>query len=167
MDKTAREIIKKYNLIKHPEGGYFSESYRSREKISKIHLPKRFSGNRCFATAIYFLLIGDDFSCFHRIKADEVWHFYSGSPLVLYVINKKGNLKKVILGNDLKNSIHQCAFEHNQWLAGEVLDKRSYSFVGCTVSPGFEYEDFELGIRDDLIKKLPPHKKIIKKLTRI
>ena len=167
MDKVAGEIIIKYNLIKHPEGGYFSETYRSKEKIRKIHLPKRFSGYRHFSTAIYYLLTGNDFSCFHRLNADEVWHFYSGSSLILYVISPKGNLKKIVLGNESENTVHQYTFKHNHWLAGEVSDKNSYSFVGCTVSPGFEYEDFEPGQRNDLIKKFPRHRDIIKKFTRI
>lgn len=76
---NARQWIERLELIKHPEGGYYKETYRAEETIAKNHLPERFSGNRSFSTAIYFLLKEGDFSAFHRIKQDELWHFYDGS----------------------------------------------------------------------------------------
>jgi len=91
--------IKKLNLIKHPEGGFFAESYKCNEFYKQAHLPKRYNGNRTFATSIYFLIEGNDFSALHRIASDEQWHFYAGNPLDIYAF--KGNeYYKFKLGND-------------------------------------------------------------------
>ena len=166
MNDTVQILINRLNLEKHPEGGYYAEYYRSAEKINKEHLPSRFGGSRVFSTGIYFLLTKNDFSSFHRLKADEIWHFYSGSPLILYEINIDGNLEKTILSNDInKNSQFAKDVKVGNWLAAEVIDKDSYSLVGCTLSPGFEFEDLELAKRNDLIKLFPQHKKIIQEFT--
>lgn len=162
MHKTAKSIIKELKLKKHPEGGYFSETYRSVEVMKKHYLPKRFSDDRHFSTSIYFLLNYDDFSSFHRLKADEIWHFYSGSPLNIYVIQKNGKLKKIILG---KNHLYQAVIHAGQWFAADVSKLKSYSLVGCTVSPGFDFRDFEMGERAALIELYPKHKSLIKRLT--
>jgi len=164
MHITAKSIIKELKLKKHPEGGYFSEVYRSNEVIRKIHLPERFKGDRNFSTSIYFLLNYNDFSSFHRLKADEVWHFYSGSPLNIYIIQNNGRLKKIILG---KNHLYQSVILAEQWFAAEVSKPKSYSLVGCTVSPGFDFKDFELGECEKLIELYPKHKSLIKRLTII
>jgi len=162
MHNTAKSIIKELNLKKHPEGGYFSEVYRSEEKMKKQHLPKRFSDDRHFSTSIYFLLNYDDFSSFHKLKADEIWHFYSGSPLNIYVIQKNGKLRKIILG---KNHLYQAVIHAGQWFAAEVSKPESFTLVGCTVSPGFDFRDFELGKCEKLIELYPKHKSLIKRLT--
>jgi uncharacterized protein len=162
MNRTVESIIKKLKLKKHPEGGFYSETYRSKSAFNKSHLPKKFGGRRNHSTAIYFLLTGKHFSAFHRLKADEVWHFYSGSPLNLYVIQKNGKLKKIVLG---KNHYYQTVIHAEQWFAAEVTEPKSYSLVGCTVSPGFHYDDFELGEKSELIKLYPDLKGLIYKLT--
>lgn len=162
MNRTVVSIIKKLKLKKHPEGGYYSETYRSKLILKKSHLPKKFGGRRSHSTTIYFLLSGKQFSAFHRLKADEVWHFYSGSALNIYVIQKNGKLKKIILG---KNHYYQTVIHAEQWFAAEVTDPKSYSLVGCTVSPGFHYDDFELAEEKKLIKLYPDLKGLISKLT--
>lgn len=112
-------------------------------------------------------MIGNDFSSFHKLKADEIWHFYSGSPLILYEIKENGNLQKTFLSDDVnKDTQFTKDVKTGSWLAAEVMDKDSYSFVGCTVSPGFEFDDFELAERKNLIKLYPQHRNIIEKLTR-
>ena len=167
MNKEAKVLIEKYKLKEHFEGGYHAEYYRSDEKISKDHLPSRFNASRVFSTGIYFLLNNNDFSSFHKLKADEIWHFYSGSPLILYEIKENGSLEKTFLsGNVDKDTQFMKDVKAGSWLAAEVLDKDSYSFVGCTVSPGFEFDDFELAERKNLIKLYPQHRDIIEKLTR-
>jgi uncharacterized protein len=163
MNKTVVSIIKKLKLKKHPEGGYFSESHRSKNTIKKSHLPKKFGGNRNLSTTIYFLLTGKNFSAFHRLKADEVWHFYSGSPLNIYVIQKSGKLKKIVLG---KNHYYQTVIHAEQWFAAEVTEPKSYSLVGCTVSPGFDYKDFELAEEKKLVKLYPHLKDLISRLIK-
>ncbi|HID38000.1 MAG TPA: cupin domain-containing protein [Calditrichaeota bacterium] len=159
--------IRKLNLQKHPEGGYFKETYRSAEIIRREHLPRRFQGDHCFSTAIYYLLPGNEFSAFHRIRSDELWHFYYGSPIILYSIDQEGMLFKIKLGPNLeKGQLFQARIRAGNWFAARVLDTESYALVGCTVAPGFEYEDFELGKRQTLLQLFPRHKEVIKALTR-
>ena len=161
----AEEIISALNLKKHPEGGYFSEIYRSAEKISS--LPERFKRAHSLYTSIYFLLQGNDYSAFHILKSDEIWHFYEGTVLDIHIIRKDGSLETVSLGRDItKGERYQYMVESGQYFAAEVRDKSSFALVGCTVSPGFEYEDFELPPREELIKKYPQHEDIIIKLTK-
>lgn len=163
----AEYWIEKLGLEKHPEGGWFKEVYRSKEKIKTEHLPERFGGERHHSTSIYFLLTGDTFSAFHRIKSDELWHFYDGVPVTIHMINESGEYSQVTLGRDIeKGEALQYAVPHSVWFGAEVNDKDSYSLVGCTVAPGFHFDDFELAKRDELAGKYPEHKGIIARLTR-
>jgi predicted cupin superfamily sugar epimerase len=164
--KQADKIIRKLKLIPHPEGGYFRETYRSSGKIEQDDMGVEFSGRRSFSTCIYFLLTGDTFSAFHRIRQDEIWHFYDGSPIRLHIISKKGVYSNVIIGRDLdEGQIPQFVVDAGTWFAATIVDKNDYSLLGCTVSPGFDFRDFELAKRDNLIKEFPQHEKIIKELT--
>lgn len=166
MDHSGKYWIEKLKLSKHPEGGYFREVYRSNEFISKKHLPARYSSFRSFSTSIFFLLKSDEFSAFHRLKSDEIWHFYDGSALLLYVIDTKGRLMKIKVGRNPDNDeTLQIVIPKGFWFAAEVVDKNSFSLIGCTVSPGFDFEDFELGSKKYLIAKYPQHKVLIDRLT--
>lgn len=166
--KTAAYWIEKLSLMEHPEGGYFREIYRSAESNPGEYLPERFKGPRAFSTSIYYLLEGSDFSSFHRLKADEVWHFYSGCPLTIYSINPQGILSQIILGNDLAGGeVFQAVVPAGSWFAAASNDSHSYTLVGCTVSPGFDMDDFELGDRGELVKQFPQHRRIIEQLTRV
>lgn len=162
MNNTVVSIIKKLKLKKHPEGGFYSETYRSKLVLKKSNLPKKFNGNRNHSTTIYFLLTDNNFSAFHKLKADEVWHFYSGSPITIYVLSKNGKLKKIVLG---KNYYYQAVILAEQWFAAEISEPNSYSLVGCTVSPGFHFDDFELGEKSKLSKLYPDLKGLISRLT--
>ncbi|MGB7291887.1 MAG: cupin domain-containing protein [Thermodesulfobacteriota bacterium] len=163
----ADRWIELLQLGRHPEGGYYRETYRSEETIDKEHLPKRFSGSRSVSTAIYFLLKGDDFSAFHHIKQDELFHFYDGSSLSIHVIDSSGNYLKIKLGRNMKNGEVPQATVKAGWIFGaSVDDSNSYSLVGTTVAPGFDFADFELLSRDQLIDLYPQHKNIIERLTR-
>lgn len=160
-EKNAEYWITKLGLIAHPEGGYFKEIYRSVD-IADKSLPERFSGNRNFSTAIYFLLKSEEVSVFHRIKSDEIWHFYSGSPLTVYVINQAGDLETHLLGdNPDNNESFQIIVGHSQWFAAKVNNPDTYTLVGCTVSPGFDFHDFEMADREELLKDYPQHQEII------
>lgn len=164
--KTADYYIKKLGLQKHPEGGWFREVYRSDEEITCEHLPERFSGARHHSTSIYFMLTSDTFSAFHRIKSDELWHFYDGSPVTIYMINNEGSYSEITLGRDIENGeVLQCVIPHGVWFGAKVNSVDSFCLVGCTVAPGFHYDDFKLGEREELLKMFPRHKEIIKKLT--
>jgi predicted cupin superfamily sugar epimerase len=154
-------------LRKHPEGGWFRETYRSKELLSKAALPARFNGDRAFSTAIYFLLDGDDFSALHRIKQDEVWHFYDGSSLTIHVIESAGRHLAIKLGRDLQAAeVPQAVVEAGSFFGTVVNDTRSYALAGCTVAPGFDFADFEMPTREGLCQLYPQHRAIIERLTR-
>jgi len=113
------------------------------------------------------LLDGSQFSAFHRLKSDEVWHFYVGSSITLYIIDKIGHLSEVQLGiNSEKDEHFQVLLKAESWFAATVNDKSSFALVGCSVSPGFDYRDFELGDRKKLIETYPQHRSIIEKFTK-
>jgi predicted cupin superfamily sugar epimerase len=163
---NATEIIKHFNLTVHPEGGYFKETYRSKGEILSEKLGKEFDGNRNYCTSIYFLLISDKFSAFHKINQDEIWHFYTGTRLKLHMISPEGNYSFIMIGvNFSKGEIPQFTVPAHYYFAAEVLEKDSFSFVGCTVSPGFDFRDFILPSYEELSKEFSKHKKIIKQLT--
>ena len=167
MKNRANYYISKLNLSPHPEGGYFKEIYRSDEIINEKHLPERYNADRAFSTSIYFLLERNQVSRFHKIKSDEIWHYYVGSGVKIYVIEKNGEIKEILLGSKLEQGeLPQVVINKNSWFGAELLDKSSFSLLGCTVSPGFEYNDFELGESKKLLNLFPQHEKIIKKLTK-
>ena len=164
---TTSELINKFEMLPHPEGGYYKETYKSIETTAKDALPQRFGGDRHFSTAIYFLLEQGNFSAFHKIASDECWHFYAGQTLLIYVIHDTGNLEIIRLGNDILNGeTFQYIVPAGCWFASEPSPTSSYSFVGCTVAPGFEFEDFEMAKADSLIIQYPQHEKEIKRLCR-
>ena len=161
------QLIQKYNLEPHPEGGWYKQTYKSNEQTAAKALPERFNGDRAFSTAIYFLLEQEDFSAFHRIKSDECWHFYAGDPLLIYIIDHNGELRIISVGNDFKQGqSFQYVVPANCWFASRPAPGSEYCFVGCTVSPGFEFEDFELASAAELSAIYPEHTKIIEQLCR-
>ena len=167
--KPASYWVEKYNLLPHPEGGYYSETYRSFERIEKTGLPDRFPADRSFSTGIYFLLEKNQFSAFHRIKSDEIWHFYAGESLDIFVINPQdGNLEIIKLGSDPEQGeIFQAVVPAGAWFGSRPSSGSNYSLVGCTVSPGFDFEDFEMAEREELAKQYAKHQKLIQELTRV
>lgn len=163
----ADEWIKKLKLVPHPEGGWFIESYRSGESIAGHALPGRFSGPRSFSTAIYFLLKSNEFSAFHKIKQDETWHFYDGSPVLLHLIDDQSQYFSIKIGNDPTQGILPQFTVPAGWLfAAEVSDKNNFSLVGCTVAPGFDFADFEMPSSAELLQKYPQYNSIILELSR-
>ena len=165
--KDASYWIEKLRLERHPEGGYFRQTYRSDIQIAAEALPARFSGARTASTAIYFLLGGNDFSAFHRLRSDEIWHFYAGSGLIVHVIDLVAEYSCIRLGSDAENGeVLQAVVRAGCWFASELADRSSFALVGCTVSPGFDFEDFELGKRLELVRCYPQHRRIIERLTR-
>lgn len=156
--------VKKLDLAAHPEGGFYKESYRSDEEIPSRALPPRFKGNRSFSTAIYYLLGKGDFSAFHRILADETWHFYSGDPLQLLMIKHNGELEECTLGIGESQQIPQFTVQAGDWFAAKSTGE--YTLCGCTVAPGFDFNDFEMGSALELKKEFPQHKEIIDAFSR-
>jgi len=164
---TAIQLIEQFQLLPHPEGGYYKETYRSKEIIQAAHLPSRFNGDRHFSTAIYFLLEQGNFSAFHRIESDECWHFYAGQPLLVHVIAHDGTLSTISLGNDITNGeTFQFTVPAGCWFASECAPGSGFSFAGCTVSPGFDFHDFELADGAALAALYPQHANLIQRLCR-
>jgi predicted cupin superfamily sugar epimerase len=164
---SIENLVEKFGMKPHPEGGWYAESYRSTETINHSALPERFSGDRCFSTAIYFLLPAGVFSAFHRICSDECWHFYEGMPLNLYVIDKNGFLSIIKLGKNIdEGERYQAIVPAGCWFASMPATGEGFSLVGCTVSPGFDFEDFELAKRKQLSALYPMHEQLINRLCR-
>lgn len=160
------DIIRHYDLKPHPEGGYYTRSYLSGDVIPPGSLPQFPLEPRVCSTAIIYLLPSGQKSHLHRLKQDEVWHFYLGSPLRLVMISPKGKYTDVCLGHDLMSDEHlQFVVPAGHWFGAAPLRPDSYSLLGCTVSPGFEYPDFELARPDHLIGLFPQLKSLVLEFT--
>jgi len=158
---SPEEIIAHLQLEKHPEGGYYRETYRAEYSIAT-----GVGEIRNVSTAIYFMLCGKEISHFHRIKSDELWFFHQGSPILIYWIEKTG-LKTIILGNNINAGEYlQAVIPADTWFAARIIDGNGYGLVSCTVSPGFDFADFELADRNSLISEYPSLKEIITEFTR-
>lgn len=167
MQKRIEHIIANLELAPHPEGGYFKETYRSTGMIPQNVLEGDFSGDRNYSTGIYFLLTAGNFSAFHRIKQDEMWHFHEGDSLIVHMISPEGNYSNQKIGVDFEaGEVPQFVVPKGVWFASEVADGGEFSLVGCTVSPGFDFADFELADRKLLSDEFPTHSEIIERLTR-
>ncbi|GAA4277826.1 cupin domain-containing protein [Aquimarina mytili] len=166
-NESIENIVETLGMNPHPEGGFYKETYRSSGVIAKNGLEKSFNGDRNYCTAIYFLLTSDNFSAFHRIKQDEIWHYYKGSSLYVHVIDPNGEYKRHVVGVNIEQGESpQLVVPAGCWFASSVKDVDAFSLVGCTVSPGFDFDDFELAKRKSLIEQFPEHENIITQLTR-
>jgi predicted cupin superfamily sugar epimerase len=163
---TAEYWIQHFNLQPHPEGGFFRETYRSTLEIENKELPVGYNGNRRLATSIYYLLRSGERSRFHRLRSDELWYFHYGSVLKIIMIDQEGQKHTRLLGANVEKAEHmQVLIPSGTVFAAEVSGKESYSLIGCMVSPGFEFDDFELFRQDDLIQAYPQHTELIKRFT--
>ncbi len=166
--RDAAYWISRLNLTKHPEGGYYRSTYASPVQIAQSALPPGFTGPRLASTAIYFLVDGSNFSAFHRLQSDEVWHFYAGSALIIHVIAPDGPASEILLGDDPESGeSFQCVVKAGCWFGARVRDSKSFALVGCTMAPGFDFEDFELATRAELTGLFPQHRELIERLTRV
>ncbi len=168
MKNDAAYYFKQLDLKSHPEGGAFSEVYRSVDTIPTSILGPGFEGvERVMCTSIFFLLQNDEFSAFHRIRSDETWHFYDGDPLVVAEIDENGKYSETILGRDLFNGQKiQYTVKKNRWFGSYLKSGGQFSLTGCTVSPGFDFRDFEMADYEKLCLKYPELISQIRKLTR-
>jgi predicted cupin superfamily sugar epimerase len=166
MRPNAAYWIKKLQLTRHVEGGSYREVYRSALSVSRKCLPVFFQGDRNISTAIYFLLQHGQFSAFHRIASDELWHFYFGDPLLIHEINHSGILTTHRLGNNPENGeVFQILIRAGSWFASVPAEDSVYALAGCTVSPGFDFADFELAERNLLCAQYPMHSALISRLS--
>jgi len=165
--KDATYWVERLRLEPHPEGGYFRQTYRSDVTIAREALPAGFVGARAASTAIYFLLEGKNFSAFHRLRSDEVWHFYVGAPVSVHLIEPSGKYSSITMGsNPDAGQSFQAVVRAGCWFASHVADWQSFAVVGCTVAPGFDFEDFDMGKRAELVAEYPLHQEVIQRLTR-
>jgi len=163
---TADQLIALLDLKPHPEGGYYTETYRSSETISEEALPSRYKGRRCFGTAIYYLLTAQTFSAMHRVRSDEIFHFYSGDPVEMLQLSPDGSGRVAILGSDVLNGMQpQVVVDRGVWQGARLLEGGKFALLGTTVSPGFEFTDYESGHREELVKSYPQFRELIIALT--
>lgn len=151
---NARDLIRALQLQPHPEGGYYRETYRCIDTLTTGDGKKRNT-----STAIFFLLEGRDRSAFHRISSDELWFFHQGQSIQIDILNGE---RTILLGNDIENGeTPQAMIPANTWFAARIKDGSGYALVSCTVAPGFDFADFELSNKEELIQQFPGSKALI------
>ena len=165
--RTADYWIKNLELKAHPEGGYYKETYRSPDLLPAGIVNKKYESERNCSTSIFYLLKSGQISTFHRLKSDEIVHFYYGSYMMYYIINENGDLQKIKLGSNPENGeALQALMRGGSWFASYVESPKSFALIGCTVSPGFDFRDFEISDRAKMLALFPNHKDIIVKFTK-
>ncbi len=165
MNEDARKLIQHLQLAPHPEGGYFRQTYCSSELIAAAALPERYNSDRAFSTAIYFLLPGDQVSRLHRLRSDEVWHFYEGNGLRLHLFEETGVYRELRLGAQRsENEEFQVVVPAETWFGVTVAEHHGFALVGCTVAPGFQFSDFTMAGAEKLRDRFPEHRELIGRL---
>jgi uncharacterized protein len=163
---TAKDWINYLQLIPHVEGGAYRENYRAGITLPANDFSINNPGNRNICTSIYFLLQQGECSLFHRIKSDEIWYFHDGGVLLIYEIKPAGELFTWSLGKNIaRGNQPQVIISAKSWFAAVPSPETVFCLAGCMVSPGFDFADFELGKRENLIRQYPQHQGIIEKLT--
>ena len=158
VEQEIEKIVAELNMQPHPEGGYYAEVYRS-----PMEIPGK---KRQLMTSIYFLLTSDNVSNFHRIKSDELWFHHAGSPITVHVLNEDKGHVEIKVGSDILKGEHPQALVKGGEIFGSSVDtENSYALVSCVVAPGFDFQDFELFKRAELIAQFPAHREIITRLT--
>ncbi len=164
---NAEHLIKELSLEKHPEGGYFRETYRADENLPEQFLSPRYGSDRSISTCIYFLLTKDSFSGLHRIASDEIFHFYAGDPVEMVRLFPSGEGERLALGADIEQGqLPQVAVERGTWQGARVAGAGEWALLGCTVAPGFDFADFEMGEREALLNAYPEWRDVIVGFTR-
>jgi predicted cupin superfamily sugar epimerase len=165
--RNAAYWIDRLKLKPHPEGGHYRETYRADLTLPRLALAAAFHGDRSASTAIYFLLEGKDFSAFHRIASDEMWHFYAGHTLTIHVIDDTGTHTAMRLGpNADQGDQFQAVVPAGCWFASCLEQAETFALAGCTVAPGFDFAEFEMAARSALAAQYPQHRELIERLTR-
>lgn len=162
--QMVTELVRRFGLQPHPEGGYYRETYRSGHDVRRLD-PEAV---RSASTAIYYLLDGGAYSAWHRIASDELWHFHAGDPLLVHVLEDEGRVVTHRLGNALQlaDGVFQAVVPKGRWFAAEPARPGGFSFVGCTVAPGFEFSEFELARAEDLRPWAKHHPALVRRLLK-
>lgn len=162
----AEDLIRHLNLQPHPkEGGFFRETYRATESLPGNGLPARYGADRSVSTAIYYLLTPTSYSALHRLKSDEVFHFYSGGAVQMLQLYKDGSGQIVTLGSVTDGGQPQVVVPRGVWQGSVMGPNGEFALMGCTVAPGFDYADYEEGRRDELVAQYPQFANWIRRLT--
>jgi predicted cupin superfamily sugar epimerase len=163
--KEIQELLKLQPLP--VEGGYFAETYRSKFKLSQRSLPPGYSGERALSTAIYYMLTPDTFSAMHRLKGDEIYHFYLGDPVEMLILKPDGTCETLLMGQDIASGMRlQHVVHGGVWQGSRLRPGGKFALLGTTMAPGFDPADFELGAREVLSARFPAHAELIAVLTR-
>ncbi|KFE68599.1 cupin domain-containing protein [Hyalangium minutum] len=152
------ELVRALGLEPHLEGGYFRETYRAK---AQVETPR---GVRSAGTSIYYLLRRGEFAAWHQVASDEVWHFYDGAPLTLYLLSEQG-LEEVTLGREVSQG-ERLQVVVPAGVLQAAVPRGDYTLAGCTVAPGFDFADWELPTRDTLVARYPEHAELVRQLTR-
>jgi uncharacterized protein len=164
---TAKQIQELLNLLPLPvEGGYFVETYRSKFALTQQSLPSGHRGERSLSSAIYYMLTPDTFSAMHRLKGDEIYHFYLGDPTEMLVLKPDGTGEIVLLGQDIVSGMRlQHVVPRGAWQGSRLVPGGKFALMGTTMSPGFDAADFDLGNGDELSFQYPDYANLIAILT--
>ena len=166
MDEQARFWVEELGLTAHPEGGYYRETYRSADRLPAGIPSGRDGGDRACSTAIYYLLPSDEVSTLHRLRSDELMHFHIGSTMSIHVLRPDGAYERIALGADPgRGAVLQAVIPAGCWFGATVEPPGTFALIGCTVAPGFDFEDFEQAQRADLLGQYPRHRTLIERLT--
>ncbi len=159
--RGARQYIDAFGLERHPEGGWYRETWRASREVAAN------GGRRRLGTSIVYLLERGDFSAFHRVRSDELWCFHAGDPLELFVLDADAGLLRTVLGPEpVRGHVVQHLVPAGCWQAARVIEGGAFTVAGCIVVPGFEFADFELADRAALAAAFPAHADVIEQLTR-
>ncbi|MES2376230.1 MAG: cupin domain-containing protein [Bacteroidota bacterium] len=161
MTTTAQYWINHLNLQPHPEGGYYKEVFRSVNGVTRVNE----TGVKQACTSIYYLLEGKDFSGFHRLASDELWYFHKGAPLHIHVIDNDG-AHTVIELSDSDTGNLQTIIPPNTWFASEISSGSGFALVSCVVAPGFDFAEFEMAKKEELVAQYPEHTAVLERLCR-
>lgn len=165
---SAQDVIEKLNLVPLPEeGGFYRETFRARGMIPKSALPNH-SEERCYSTQILYLLTPSEFSGLHRVKnSDEFFHFYLGDPVEMVKISDSGDLERITIGSQIDEGHQlQVPVPAGIWQGTRLKEGGRWALLGCTVAPGFEFQDFEIRSREEFLELFPQHEDEVKNYTR-
>jgi predicted cupin superfamily sugar epimerase len=160
MSSNFDELVRALSLAPHPEGGFFRQTFRS-----PLTVPAH-GGTRAASTAIYYLLPAGELSALHRVRSDEIWHWYAGSPLTFHRLDDDGGHRVTLLGGDVaRGQEPQVIVPADTWQAAQASPD-GWSLCGCTVAPGFDFADWELPSRSEAQARFPQRTELIARLTR-
>ncbi|MEO7214638.1 cupin domain-containing protein [Mucilaginibacter sp.] len=160
-EPNAAYWIEQLSLSPHPEGGFYKEVFRSRQQVNRVGADTVLQA----CTSIYYLLEGEDYSGFHKISSDEIWYFHKGAPLTVHVITTEGEHKPLQLSDQPGGNL-SLVVPAGLWFAAEVTAKTGYTLVSCAVAPGFEFGEFEMAKKEELLTNYPGNEGLFERLCR-